>query len=396
MDAHARERPELESEYVRRAQRLIPVLEAAGPRIDAVRELTPDVLDAMHEAEMFRLLVPRSVGGVELEPATYIQVVEAIAMGDASTAWCMNQGSGCSMTAAYLRPDVARRVFGHKRGVLAWGQGPGARAVKVDGGWRVTGKWLFASGSRHATWLGGHCPTFEADGTPWRHPDGRSFERTMLFPRSAAKIDDVWQVVGLRGTGSDTYSVEDMFVPDEYSVTRDRDEERHEPGLLYRFTTLNIYASGFGAVGLGIARAMLDAFVRLAATKTAALSQSPMRENAVVQSLIGVSDAKLRSARTWLIHVLRQTQDEVREAGDMSLDARMDIRQASTFAIHQAREVVNAVWHEAGSTAIFDAGPFERRFRDMNAVSQQLQGRHSHFETIGQHMLGMPTNLRWL
>ncbi|MDQ2803880.1 MAG: acyl-CoA dehydrogenase [Pseudomonadota bacterium] len=395
MDLHAPERPDVEIDHIARGRSLKPLLEAAGPRIDAARELPPDVLDAMHAASMFRLLLPRSVGGMELAPAVYVQVVEAIAMGDGSTAWCMNQGSGCSMTAAYLRSDIAERVFGGERDVLAWGQGP-ARAVKVEGGWRVSGKWLFASGSRHASWLGGHCPTFEADGTPRRHPDGRPFERTMLFPRAAASIDDMWHVVGLRGTGSDTYSVEGLFVADLYSVTRDREEERREPGLLYRFTTNNIYASGFGAVGLGIGRAMLDDFSELAATKTQALSQTPMRDNAVVQSLIGMSDAKLRAARGWLIQTLQGAEDQVRRSPPMTLETRVTIRQAATFAIHQAREVVNAVWHEAGSSAIFDSGPFERRFRDMNTVSQQFQGRHSHFETVGQHKLGLPPNLRWL
>ena len=192
---------------------LIPLLEAAGPRIDAARELPLDVVQAMHANQMFRLLLPRSVGGVELDPATYVQAVEAIAMGDGSTAWCMNQGSGCSMSAAYLPPEAARAVFGRPDDVLAWGQARGrAHATKVPGGWRVTGTWLFASGSRHSTWLGGHVPDALPDGTP--------VERSMLFPRTEAKIEDVWQVLGLRGTGSDTYSVEDLFVPDDYSIVR--------------------------------------------------------------------------------------------------------------------------------------------------------------------------------
>src|SRR3954471_7143737 len=166
-----------------RARSLIPGLQAAADRIEANNELPSDVLDAMHDARMFRLLLPRSLGGAELRPIDYIQCVEAIAQGDASAAWCMNQGSGCSMAAAYVAPAIACEVFGHPRDVLAWGQGPGAKAIRTDGGWRVTGSWTFASGSRHATWLGAHAPCFEADGTPIRHPDGKSWERTMLFRR---------------------------------------------------------------------------------------------------------------------------------------------------------------------------------------------------------------------
>ena len=125
-------------------------------------------------------------------------------------------------------------------------------AIFLAGGWRVTGTWLFASGSRHASWLGAHCPVFDEDGVQHRTPDGGAVERTMLFPREAAVIEDVWQVLGLRGTGSDTYSVENLFVTDEYSVGRDNPAERREPGPLYRFTSMNIYAAGFGAVGLGV------------------------------------------------------------------------------------------------------------------------------------------------
>ena len=179
-------------------------------------------------------------------------------------------------------------------------------------------------------------------------------------------------------------------------MTRDREEERRDDGLLYRFTTSNIYAAGFGAVGLGVARGMLDAFIRLAGEKTPALTATTMKDNPVVQGLIGVCDARLRAARTWLIAVLTEAQDQAADTGRLRLDDRMDIRQAATFAIQQSRDVVNALWHEAGATAIFDAQPFEHRFRDMNAVSQQVQGRAAHFETIGQHKLGMPANLRWV
>jgi indole-3-acetate monooxygenase len=396
MDLQQAGQPAVATDYIARARKLAPLLAAAAPRIDAARELPPDVLDAMHAAGMFRLLVPRSIGGAELDFVTYIQCVEAIASGDASVAWCMNQGSGCSLSAGYLEPAVAREVFGGKRDVLAWGQGPGAKAIRVDNGWRISGTWAFASGSRHATWLGAHCPCFEADGTPHRQPDGRPLERTMLLRREQAAIEDVWQVVGLRGTGSDTYTVRDLFVDDVHTLTRDRPEERREQGLLYRFSGMNIYASGFAAVALGIARATLDAFLELARGKTPALTQTSLRDSAMIQSTIGIADAKLQAARTWLIHVLQETQEAVKLAGELTTDQRMAIRPASTYAIHQAKEVVDVAYHEAGATAIFDANPFERRFRDVNTVTQQVQGRRSHFETIGQHLLGANPSLRWV
>jgi alkylation response protein AidB-like acyl-CoA dehydrogenase len=345
---------------------------------------------------MFRLLIPRRFGGFELKPADYVQCVEAIAMGDASTAWCMNQGSGCSMTAAYLAPEISREIWGGPRDVLAWGQGPGARAIRTEGGWRVTGTWSFASGSRHATWLGAMCPCFDADGTPQRHPDGRPWDRTMLFRREKAKIDDVWQVMGLRGTGSDNYTINDLFVDDAHSVTRESPDERREPGTLYRFQAMQLYASGFSCVGLGVARAMLDGFIALAKGKTQAWSSDPLRDNQAVQNIIGYSDAALKAARAGLLKVLDDVWLEVEELGHLTVDARVRVRQATTYAIHTARDVAHHVFHEAGSTAIFDNQPFERRLRDVNSVSQQLQGRRMHFETVGLYLLGGEPDMRWM
>jgi alkylation response protein AidB-like acyl-CoA dehydrogenase len=381
--------PRTADELMGAAQRVAGLLAARAAWIDDARALPPEALEAMHDAGLFRLLLPRSVGGLELDPLTYNQLVETIATGDASAAWCMNQNSGCSMSAAYLAPDVAWEIFGaDRRGVLAWGQAPGTKAVAVPGGWRVSGKWHFASGSRHATWLGAHVQAVGAD--------GKVADRTMLFPRGVAEISDVWQVMGLRGTGSDSYEVRDLFVPADHALARDTDAERREPGTLYRFTTTHIYASGFAAVAMGIARAALDALVALAREKTPALAQTSLRDNNVVQSKVAVAEATLRSARAWLHQVLRDAWAEADAAGALSLSMRMAIRLASTYAIQQARQVVDTAYHEAGATAIFDANPFERRFRDMNAVTQQVQGRHTHFETVGQWMLGGTPQMRWV
>lgn len=383
-------------DYIARAKALAPRLTEAGPRIDAARELPDDIQAAMQEAGMFRLLLPRSVGGAELDPLTYVQCVEAIASGDGSAGWCMNQGSGCSMSAAYLEPDASAEVFADPHAVLAWGQGPGARAERVPGGWMVTGKWLFASGSRHATWLGCHSFTYDADGTARCHPDGRPWEATMLVRREQAIVTDTWHVMGLRGTGSDQYAVSGLFVPDRLTLTRDLASERRHPGLLYRFTTGNIYASGFGSVALGIARGILDAFTRLARDKTPALTTTRLADSQVIQSQLAISEAKLASARLFLHDRLRDARETLTTSETLTLDQRAGIRLASTFAIHQAREVVDFAYHEAGATAIFESNVFERRFRDIHSVCQQVQGRATHFETIGQHLLGLPVSMRWL
>ena len=183
------------------ARALGPLVAAAAPRIEASGALPEDVLEALHGAKLFRMLLPRGLGGLELAPASYAAVIETVAAADASTAWCLGQACGCAFAAAYLAPDAARAVFADPRAVLAWGPGPGARAVVVPGGFRLTGEWRFASGCHHAGWLGGHAAIVAEDGTP-------RGARTLLFPRAAAEIVPVWQVIGLCGTGSDTFRVD--------------------------------------------------------------------------------------------------------------------------------------------------------------------------------------------
>jgi alkylation response protein AidB-like acyl-CoA dehydrogenase len=379
-----------------RARGLIELLQAAAERIDVGNALPADVLDAMFDAGMFKLLLPRAFGGYELRPVDYIRCVEAIAQGDASAAWCMNQGSGCSMAAAYMQPGVAREIWGGKRDVVAWGQGPGAKAIRTEGGWRVTGTWSFASGSRHATWLGAMCPSFEADGTPLIRPDGKAWERTFMFRREKARIDDVWQVMGLRGTGSDNYTIMDLFVDDAHALTREYDPERRQHGPLYAFQAMQLYASGFASVALGVSRAMLDAFIVLAKTKSQAWSPDSLRDNQAVQQIVSHSDAAWKAARAGLHKAVEDAWRDVTDSGALSLEHRMEIRQAATYAIHVSRDMAHAVFHEAGSTAIFNKQPFERRLRDVNSVSQQLQGRRTHFETVGLYRLGGEPNLRWI
>jgi alkylation response protein AidB-like acyl-CoA dehydrogenase len=381
---------------IARARTLIPLLRSAADRIDEKNELPADVLDAMFDAGMFKLLLPRAIGGHELKPTDFIQCVEAIAEGDASAAWCMNQGSGCSMAAAYLSPEVASEIYGGKRDVVAWGQGPGAKAIRADGGWRVTGTWSFASGSRHATWLGAMCPSFGADGTAIMRPDGKAWERTFMFRRDKAKIDDVWQVMGLRGTGSDNYTIKDLFVDDAHSLTREYDPERRQHGALYSFQAMQLYASGFASVALGTSRAMLDAFITVAKTKSQAWSSDSLRDNHAVQHIIGYSDAAWKAARAGLHKAVDDAWRDVSLTGVLSLDHRIQIRQAATYAIHTSRDMAHHVFHEAGSTAIFNKHPFERRLRDVNSVSQQLQGRRTHLESVGHYMLGGEPSLRWI
>jgi alkylation response protein AidB-like acyl-CoA dehydrogenase len=308
------------------------------------------------------------------------------------------------MTAAYLDVPVAQEIFGDARSVLAWGPGPRVKAVEcvVDGvkGYRVTGTWAFASGGRHATWLGAHCPVFLADGTTRKtEADGRPVERTLLVPASAVTWTDIWDVVGLRGTASDQFALTDHFVRHDHGFTRDFQNpgrERREPGPLYRMSAMTCYETGFAGVALGIARGALDDFVDTAKTKIPRGSKSPIRDSTVVQMGLAQADIRIRSARAWLLQSLAEIWKRVQAGADLSLEDRITIRGASTHAIHSAREAVDYAYNAAGATAIFHGHPLERRFRDIHTVTQQLQGRLNHFETVGAFMMDAETDLTWV
>jgi indole-3-acetate monooxygenase len=383
-------------DYLARARALAPDIAFFADRIEQERRIPVPLLAGLLDAGLYRLLLPRAFAGGEVEPVAFVEIIETVAKADASVAWCLCQAAGCSMVAAFLEPAVAAAIFGDDPGaILAWGPGPG-RAVAVEGGYRVTGNWSFASGGRHATWFGGQCSIYDTDGTQRRAADGTPAGRTMLFPAACATMTDVWQVLGLRGTASDAYAVSDLFVPADHSVARDDQAERRETGPLYAVPTSSFYAAGFAGVALGIARVALDAFIALAADKTPRGFRSALRNNAVVQSQVAQNEARLASARLFLLSSLDEIWRDVVRTNAVTLAQRMRIRLAATYAIGQAVAVVDAAYHAAGATAIFASNAFERRFRDIHTVAQQVQGRASHFETVGQFMLGLEPDLMFL
>ena len=380
-----------------RARALAPIIAEAAPQIEADRELTPEVVSALHAAGLFRMLIPRSLGGQELAPLDYLRTIEEIAAADASTAWCVAQMSVASTMSATLDHDVAREVFAtDPRALLAVGP-PSAsgRAVAVEGGHRVTGSWQFASGSRHATWMAAHCPVFEESGAPRLDAEGLPVVRTLIFPKTSVTMNDVWHVIGLKGTGSDSYSVADLFVPAARSMTAfgRNPAEKRERGPLYRLTVFQLFGASFASIAIGIARTAMDAFVDLAKSKTPYGSKILLRDNAVIQSQIGLAQSQLASARVFLHHALAEIWKGA-QAGEITVEQRIQLRMASTHATHQAKQVVDAAYHAAGATAIFESNPFERRFRDIHTVSQQVQAHFSVFEAVGQYYVGLPLHPR--
>ncbi|MEQ8195457.1 MAG: acyl-CoA dehydrogenase family protein [Rhodospirillales bacterium] len=373
------------AEYLARVARVAPAIDAAAEKIEDDRRLPADLLAALHKEKLFRLLLPKPFGGEEIDLPTFFLVLNAIAEHDASTAWCICQTNGCATSAAFLDADVAQAVWGDDpNAALSWGPGVGKVAEK-DGGYVVNGRWQFASGSRLATWLGGNSLVTL---------NGKETLRTLLFPASQAEMIDIWNVIGLRGTASDGYAVKDLFVPKNYAVTRgsERAELRYEAPA-YFIPAHNWYGTGFSGVALGIARAALDLFKQRATEKKPHRLTKLLCEDPVVQADLAVAEARLGSAKAFMLQEANAVWGDVVKRGEFILADRMRIRLAATYAIHEAKEVVNMAYDAAGATVIFKGHPIERRFRDIHTLTQQSQGRKNHFQNVGAFMLGLEPDL---
>jgi len=372
-------------DLVERARSLQPLITRDSDEIERTRRLTPAVTSALIENGLYRSLLPQSLGGSEAPLEIFMQMQEEIAKADASTAWCLGQCSVCAMTAAYLDPNAAKEIFNTAPGILAWGA-IAHEVQAVPGGYKANARWDFASGSRQASWLGAHVRVVEADGTQRRKKDGSPEIRTILFPMASATMYDVWDVIGLRGTGTDSYSVDNLFIPEKFAALRDEPTALRENGPLYKLTTNMVFSMGFGATSLGVARATLDAATDLARGKTPQ-GLKAMRDNNAVQGLIGKTEATLRAARAYLYTTANEVWRDLSRGDPLTEQHRIALRIAATWTIHQSAAVVDTAYHMAGATAVFAANKFERRFRDMHAIAQQIQARDTHYEDVGKAIL---------
>ena len=374
---------------VARARELAEVIVAAADEIERTRRIPEPLLGRLHESRLFRMLLPRSTGGDETEPAVYVAAIEELARHDGSVAWNVFVGNSSALIAPFLEPAANRAIFADPRAIVAWGPPNASRARAVDGGYRVSGQWDFSSGCRQASWMGVHCNVEEADGSLRLNRFGRPTVRTLLFPASEATLLDTWNTIGLRGTASDSYRLDDLFVSEAFSSTREDPTLRRESGPLYAFTMQGLYAAGVAGVALGLARAMLSEFTALASRKVPR-GLSRLADSALVQADVARAEARLGSARAYLAETLTTIYAHADNVAPIEIADRARVRLACTNAIHGAAEVVDFAYKAAGVDAIFPGSPFERRFRDMHTLSQQIQARSAHFEQVGQVLLGVP------
>jgi len=375
--------PAGKADPVARARALGPAVAAVADEIERSQEIPEPVLGQLHESRLMRMLLPRSVGGDQVEPWVYFHAVEEMARHDGSVAWNIFVANSSALIAPFIALEAAQAIFADPRSVISWGPPNQHRATAVDGGYRVSGEWHFASGCRQANWMGAHCHVVEADGGLRKNRFGRPTIRTLLMPRGQTTPIHDWNTLGMRGTASEGYRIADVFVPEPFSGTREDPSLRRDPGKLYAFTQQGLYAVGVAAVALGIARAMLDAFVALAAEKTPR-GLERLADSAAVQANVARREATLGSARAWLADILKEVWAAADDMEPIGVPDRARVRLGCTQAIQTAIEVGDWTFKAAGTTAIFIGSPFERRYRDLHTLSQQIQSREAHYEAVGR------------
>jgi alkylation response protein AidB-like acyl-CoA dehydrogenase len=381
------------SAWVERVRTLAPTVEKWRDAGEQERHVPRPLFEALRDAGVFRMSVPKAVGGAEVDEETIVQAIEELARQDGSVGWNVMIASNAAIAAAYLPTAALREVYrGGPNTVVAGALLPQGAAIPVPGGFRLTGRWTFASGCHQADWMLGSS-TVMAQGTPRLRPDGRPDIRTFFLPVGACEILDTWHTAGLRGTGSHDWQVTDVFVPEERSFPILRDGPS-EPGSLYIRDFAAYAGPRVAAVALGIARDAIDSFTALAMTKTPILATSTLATQHTTHERVGRAEALLRSGRAFLYETVRELPYSPTWCEDLSDDLRASIRLASAHAAQSAAEAVDLMFNAAGTTSIYASSRLERCFRDVHVATQHVAVAPSNIEMVGQYFLGLGLQAR--
>jgi alkylation response protein AidB-like acyl-CoA dehydrogenase len=377
-----------EAAPVERAAVVAEVISAESDAIHRGGCLTPAAHEEMVGANLFRACGPTELGGDECGLRAGTEIARILGRADVSTGWLFVQASATIYNfGPRLDPETATEVYPGPESVVAAGFPDGeCRADVVDGGYMVSGRWNFASGCLHSAWFDARAVVYD-HGERVTTRNGLFALMSCLVPRDAVTIVDTWDVAGMRGTGSQTYSTRDTFVPARRAVpmwamaTAGRNA--------FRVPAITFAHVQFAGLALGGAQAAYDAFEELARTKTAAQSRSALRDQGTTQSALARSHAELRAAsayQQWVIDLL--TDAAATEAGVTVAD-RAEARLAVTAIMDSALRVAERLYRVAGTTGIFTSSPLHRCFQDLHVMSQQLFARPFHYENVGRFLLGL-------
>jgi alkylation response protein AidB-like acyl-CoA dehydrogenase len=373
---------------------LEPLIREYADAAEQQRRLPPPLVTALANAGLFRLYTPHTLGGWEVDPLTFYRVVEALARIDGSTAWCVWIASGNPVyVGRCLADESAEAVFGRDPQVATAGVvAPYGRAVVQDGGYLVSGRWPYASGCQHSTWL--FCCCTVCDGDQVRRTAGGDPEVRVLFvPMSQVTIVDTWEVSGLAGTGSHDVVLEQVFVPAAYTGifgAGPLPHSTHFQGLLYHYPFILASALPLGALALGIAHGAVETVMALAQTKQAAGSTTLLRERALFHVRLAEAVALVRAARAWLYTAVQQTWEAMRTRAEVTVAERADVLLASAHATRSAAAAVDLVYTAAGASANARRSPLQRALRDIHAVTQHIATAPSQYESAGRMLVGLP------
>ena len=376
-----------------RVAALADEIRRGGDEAQQLRHVPERTIDALVAAGLFRFTLPPELGGEDASVRETIEVLEAIAAIDASVGWNVMLGSEINaMAAGGMAPDLAREVYVDNPGVvMCGGGGPGSafgRAVaQPDGSYRVWGRSTYISGCHNSTWCFMPAPIFDGDAI--RLVDGRPVVRTFFLHRSEWEILDTWDMAALRGSGSHDVVAEGAHVPARFADVQLMELPARYPNPVYRIPVPLRLAYNKAAIGTGVARGALDAFVELAATKKPLLSAVPLKDRPDVRMSIGECEAKLRAARAFLFESLGAVEDELRAGRELpSGPATQAARLACVFAADASRQVVDEVHTLAGTSAARLDSPLERKLRDAHGAASHRWVSRPLYADLGGIFLG--------
>jgi alkylation response protein AidB-like acyl-CoA dehydrogenase len=370
------------------ARHLAPRIRALRAESERERRMPPELLAAMHRLKLFRMFIPVPLNGLETDIITAARVVEEIATADGAAGWTLMIGSTYGLMSALLPVDVARAIYGADDAVVAGALRPSGTARRAEGGFVLNGRWAFASGIQHATWWNAGC--IVTDGTTRQRTEaGAPDIRLAFFPPGDGELIDTWDVGGLRGTGSHDYAVKDLFVPAERVIALE--DKPWAEGALFRTPLQVLLDTSMAAVGLGIARAAIDAFCDLAQDKRdSAGSKTPVAERPMVQANVARAEALLLSARAFFYETAQRVWDDAAAGRPPEARGLAITRLARINAISAAAQAVDQVYEAGGGSSIYATLPIERCLRDIRTVSQHVSMAAANYEVIGRVLLGLP------
>src|SRR5215831_13718281 len=350
------------------ARSLEPVIREHAEVIEEGRMPSP-IVDALYDAGVFKAMLAREVGGLEVEPVEWLRMIEELSRINASVGWNAFIQSGIGLT--FLDPERFERFRerGGGRLILAMNLGRmGGKAVKVEGGYRISGRWPFASGSPFATWLGGMSVVCDSGGSPIVGANGLPRPLLAIWPADQARIIDTWDGLGLRGTGSGDFEISDLFVPDEQVNTELFGTPVYDRAL---FRIKEMPEIGHAAHALGVASAALESFVAAVNTRPlpGSMRQLAMGHMQAHQIAFARADVLVRAARALLYETVRAVYEDARVHPVVALELRVRLREANVFTVRSAREAVSFIFEMAGSSAVYRGRVIEQAFRDINTAA---------------------------